>query len=104
MVSYLQTYHKGALHLITGSILQEIAQEMVQSSIDKDAQGNPINPLDAQFKSLGLTDMAPVGRDSKEFAALDKYAQDTHGFTHSHYRVDIKHAFRVERSVMSTLD
>lgn len=44
--------------------------------------------------------MEPIDRQSKEFSALDKYTQDTHGSTHSHYKARVQHAFRVERCVL----
>jgi len=81
--------------------LQEVAQKLIQSTILSDESGRPLNPLDAHFLSLGLSSMEPVKRDTKEFTMLEKYAKDTHGATHSHYRVNIAHVFRVERSVIS---
>jgi len=69
----------------------------MQSSNDQDAEGKAINPIDAQFRSLALTSMEPVPKDSAEFKNLEKYAKDTHGATHSHIRANIKHIYRVER-------
>jgi poly [ADP-ribose] polymerase len=62
-----------------------------------DETGNPLNPLDAHFNSLGLSSMNPIDRDTKEFKVLEKYTKDTHGATHRHFAVNVAHAFRVER-------
>jgi poly [ADP-ribose] polymerase len=77
----------------------EIAQKLISASILRDDAGNPLNHMDSHFKSLGLTSMEPVVRDTGEFKALDKYVQDTHGATHKHYRTKVQHVFRVERYV-----
>lgn len=76
----------------------EIAQKLIE---EKGTGGDPINPLDARFKSLDLENMVPVAQGSKEFATLTSYARETHGSTHSHYSVTIEHAFRVKRSVFA---
>jgi poly [ADP-ribose] polymerase len=81
----------------------EIAQKIIQTSTPTDDAGNPINEMDARFRSLKLTSMEPVDQQSKEFGELDDYTQKTHGSTHSHYKVNIKHAFRIERYVLSHL-
>ena len=75
----------------------EIAQKLIEEKTSN--TGDPINPLDARFKSLDLESMAPVPQGSKEFEALSRYARDTHGSTHNHYSVHIEHAFRVKRYV-----
>lgn len=58
-----------------------------------------MNPIDAQFKSLQLESMDAISTDSKEFANLAAYARDTHGATHSHYKINLETAFRVRRLV-----
>ncbi|KII86355.1 hypothetical protein PLICRDRAFT_164856 [Plicaturopsis crispa FD-325 SS-3] len=88
---------KKELELVDALGDMEIAQKLITGTVQKDAVGRPINPLDAHFRSLGLSSMDPVARSSAEFAALEAYARDTHGATHSHFRVDVQNAFRVER-------
>jgi poly [ADP-ribose] polymerase len=77
-------------------VMQEIAQKLITSSINVDDEGKPLNPLDAHFRSLGLTSMDPVARNSSEFTALSHYVSDTHGQTH-HFKASILNAFRVQR-------
>jgi poly [ADP-ribose] polymerase len=88
---------KKELELVDALGDMQVAQKLISASIPRDDAGNPVNPLDARFRGLGLSSMDPVDRQSTEFAALDKYVQDTHGETHRHYKVAIQHVFRVER-------
>lgn len=74
----------------------EIAQKIINSDIKRDEDGNVINPIDAQFRSLQLESMLPIEPESKEFAALVSYATDSHGKTHS-FRCNVQAAFRVRR-------
>jgi poly [ADP-ribose] polymerase len=76
---------------------QEVASKLISSTIHTDNLGNPINPLDANFRSLGLTSMTPIKHGSQEFQVLEAYARDTHGATHRHLQVSIVNAYRVER-------
>jgi len=59
--------------------VQEVAQKLIQSPILADELGNAVNPLDAHFRSLGLSSMDPVPARSDEFATLQSYVKDTHG-------------------------
>ncbi|PCH33025.1 PARP-domain-containing protein [Wolfiporia cocos MD-104 SS10] len=91
---------KRELELVDALSDMEIASKLIASTaqtLQRDASGQLLNPLDANFLSLGLSFMEPIVRSSKEFAALQTYARDTHGATHGHYQVNVKHAYRVER-------
>jgi len=61
--------------------------------VPRDGDGNAINPLDAQFRSLKLTSMVPIDRSSSEFATLNAYARNAHRAT----RTRIECAFRIDR-------
>ncbi|KAI0933069.1 hypothetical protein AcW1_000001 [Taiwanofungus camphoratus] len=88
---------KRELELVDALGDMEIASKLIASSVPKGADGKPINPLDANFLSLRLSAMNPVSASTKEFAALQAYARDTHGATHQHYQVQVQYAFRVDR-------
>ncbi|THH21021.1 hypothetical protein EW146_g480 [Bondarzewia mesenterica] len=88
---------KKELELVDALGDMEIAQELIQTSTLLDAKGNAINPVDAHFRSLKLSFMELVDPSSREFQALAAYATDSHGTTHSHFRVKIQNAYRVER-------
>ena len=90
---------KKELDLVDALGDMEVASKLISSATPRDADGRPVNPLDAHFASLALTKMEPVARKSQEFAALQAYTRDTHGVTHRHYGVEVLHAYRVERWV-----
>lgn len=77
----------------------EVASKLISAAIPRGPDGNAVNPLDARFAELALSTMEPVGKQSKEFGALQAYARDTHGATHRHYQAEVLQAFRVERCV-----
>ncbi|THH26583.1 hypothetical protein EUX98_g7607 [Antrodiella citrinella] len=74
----------------------EIASKLISSSVLTDDSGKALNPIDAHFKSLRLTNMEHLVKTSQEFKGLEAYARDTHGSTHS-YNVQLLNAYRVER-------
>lgn len=87
---------KKELELVDALGDMEVAQELIKSTIMTDEDGKPLNPLDAHFKSLKLSRMDPLDRGSSEFAALEKYARDTHGATHR-FQAKVLNIFAVER-------
>jgi hypothetical protein len=78
---------------------QEIASKLIAANQHEDENGNPVNPIDANFRSLGLSSMEPIKRTSDEFSVLEAYVRDTHGHTHGHIKANVLNAFRVERYV-----
>ncbi|KAJ7171802.1 poly polymerase catalytic domain-containing protein [Mycena crocata] len=89
---------KKELELVDALGDMEIASKLIASNIHADVNGNPINPMDANFRSLGLSSMDPVKRSSAEFGVLEAYVRDTHGHTHSHIKANVLNAYRVERA------
>lgn len=87
---------KRELELVDALGDMEIANKIMSDNRPKDADGNPINPLDANFRSLDLKTIDPVQRDSKEWTAIDNYMTGSHGSTH-HFTSKLKNLFRVER-------
>ncbi|KAJ3533877.1 hypothetical protein NM688_g7220 [Phlebia brevispora] len=87
---------KRELDLVDALGDMEVASKLIDANVGKDENGNPINPVDAHFRSLNLTSMEPVAPETREFNALETYLRDTHGHTH-HVKVEIQNAFRVER-------
>ncbi|KAI0073797.1 PARP-domain-containing protein [Panus rudis PR-1116 ss-1] len=90
------TLLKKELDLVDALGDMEVASKLIASSVLTDESGNPLNPMDAHFRSLHLSRMDPIDRSSKEFRGLEQYARDTHGHTH-HFRAEVLNAFRVER-------
>ena len=76
----------------------EIAQTVISDQTPCDADGKPINPLDAHFSNLNLKSMDPIKPLSSEYKQLQEYITSTRGRTHHAIRnPTIQHAFRVER-------
>lgn len=75
----------------------EIASKVLSSTSSLSSSGARIHPIDAHLASLQLRSIEPLTRSSIEFRALEQYAQDTHGSTHSHYKVNVESIFRIER-------
>ncbi|KNZ78174.1 Poly [ADP-ribose] polymerase 2-A [Termitomyces sp. J132] len=86
------------LNLVDALGDMEIASKLISTNLHADANGAPINSLDANFRSLGLTSMKPVISDTQEFKTLEAYVRDTHGATHRHFQVSVENAYRVERA------
>ncbi|KAH7145952.1 poly polymerase catalytic domain-containing protein [Dactylonectria estremocensis] len=55
-----------------------------------------IHPLDRQFQGLGMEEMSPLDRDSKEFTHLSHYLNESRGSTHN-VAYEIQDIFRIER-------
>ncbi|KAF9485628.1 PARP-domain-containing protein [Pholiota conissans] len=88
---------KRELELVDALGDMEVASKLISSTVFADENGNPVNPIDAHFRSLGLSKMEPIHQSSQEFQSLVAYARDTHGATHRNIHVNIRQAFRVER-------
>ena len=54
------------------------------------------SPLDFQYAQL-MTQLAPLDRKSEEFEIIERYLQNTHGDTHTDYRLEIQEVFHVDR-------
>jgi len=61
---------KRELELVESLGEMETTQKINVSTIPKDAEGNPINPLDSKPTSLELKDISVVDKQSPEFAAI----------------------------------
>ncbi|KAL5534672.1 hypothetical protein ACEPAG_1136 [Sanghuangporus baumii] len=88
---------KKELELVDALGDMEIAQKLINEKSTSNWDGEPINPIDARFRSLNLESMQSVASNSKEFAAIATYALNTHGATHSYYKVAVQNVFRVRR-------
>lgn len=78
----------------------ETTQKINVSTIPKDAEGNPVNPLDSKLASLELKDISVVDKQSPEFAAIVKYAENTNagmGYWAVSDKMTVLEAFRIER-------
>ena len=54
------------------------------------------NSLDFQYAQL-MTELTLLDRTSEDFKLIEQYVQNTHGDTHTDYRLEIQEVFRVDR-------
>lgn len=54
------------------------------------------DPMDTHYKSLN-SKIKPIGRDSEDFALIEKYLQNTHASTHTTYSLELQNVFKVVR-------
>ncbi|XP_045493688.1 poly [ADP-ribose] polymerase-like [Colias croceus] len=68
----------------------EIAYSLMQSDV------NSTCPIEAHYKKL-KTDIEPIAKDSEEFKMINEYIKNTHGSTHSYYKLELQEVFKVVR-------
>jgi poly [ADP-ribose] polymerase len=73
-----------------------IADEIMKEA-DEDVEGVIPNPLDGQYKGLGMEEMEALDHDSSEFKQLEDYMLKTHGSTH-YMSFTVEEIFRIERN------
>lgn len=74
-----------------------IANQIIKETAGPtDEDGNPINQLDARFRSLNLECAEPLHPSSREYQLLAAYVAKTHGATH-HMHLQIEDIFRITR-------
>ncbi|KAF8320542.1 poly polymerase catalytic domain-containing protein [Cantharellus anzutake] len=93
------TLLKKELEMLDALGDMQIATKVLTTKEDSD-----IHPIDASLASLNLSIVEPLEHSSKEFKALEKYAQDTHGETHAYYKVQVEEIFRIQRSTDDKAD
>lgn len=55
-----------------------------------------ISPIDFQYAQL-MNQLTPLDRKTEEFELIEQYLQNTHGDTHTLYRLEIQEVFKVDR-------
>jgi poly [ADP-ribose] polymerase len=76
----------------------EIAATMLKSA-EKEID---VNPIDANFEKLRCA-MEALDHASDEFRMVEKYVRQTHGSTHSSYKLEVEDVFRIVRYVILSL-
>lgn len=90
---------KRELDLVDSLSDMEVATKIIVSTVPKDENGNPINPTDSKLASLELDSISVVDRNSAEFAAVNKYAQDSNEGINgwSTHKMKVAQVFRLDR-------
>jgi len=71
----------------------EIAYNLLKSS-DSAEESDSSDPFDVHYRKLN-TKIEPVDQGTEEFKLLSDYVENTHGQTHSHYKLKIEEVIRV---------
>ncbi|KAG8894028.1 hypothetical protein FRB99_001559, partial [Tulasnella sp. 403] len=87
---------KRELDLVDALGDMTIATKLLQSATSSDGSG--VHPIDARVQSLNLKTIEPLPKDSKEFATLVKYCDESRGVTHGHLNGKVADIFRVVRN------
>ncbi|KAK3842766.1 MAG: poly polymerase catalytic domain-containing protein [Linnemannia gamsii] len=74
----------------------EIAQKLLKDN-KKLEEALTVNPLDQRYTSLKLNKLEPMDRDSDRFKLIEQFVRNSHGKTHSHYKLAIDEVFDLDR-------
>ncbi|KAK7688276.1 hypothetical protein QCA50_008646 [Cerrena zonata] len=88
---------KRELDLVDALGDMEVASKLIASSVLTDDDGQPINQLDAHFRSLRLSSMAPISRRSKSLRDSNDIPRTLMVALTAITKVNIQNAYRVER-------
>ncbi|XP_022090532.1 poly [ADP-ribose] polymerase 1-like isoform X2 [Acanthaster planci] len=78
-------------------MLDSLLEIEVAYSLLKASQGNTAkSPIDANYEKLKCL-MEVVDKDSDEFKMIETYTKNTHGATHSAYKLKVEEVFRLDR-------
>lgn len=75
----------------------KIAEDIIKDAKSKTGYNSDLHPLDRQYAGLGMSEMTPLSRKSKEFVELEAYLQGTRGATHA-LTYEVEDIFRIERN------
>lgn len=70
----------------------------IASKLLAEAKKSGVNPIDQAYDSLNC-ELAPISHSSPEFLQVQTYVQNTHGKTHTAFRLTVAEVFKVRRSV-----
>src|ERR1700761_1294734 len=68
---------------VEAQLLQSLGYMIEANSIAEKSKDMTVNPLDAKYEELGMSEMTPLKPTSKEFKELEAYLHGTVGSTHN---------------------
>ncbi|KAI1764021.1 PARP-domain-containing protein [Hypoxylon sp. FL1150] len=77
-------------------LLESLGGMKDASLVMKTEQLEMMNMLDRQFRGLGMEEMTPLSKRSKEYTQLEDYLMETRGATHT-ANYQVSQIFRIER-------
>ncbi|KAJ3414179.1 Poly [ADP-ribose] polymerase 2 [Chytridiales sp. JEL 0842] len=78
-------------------MLESLADIQITTTLLSSMVDTTVNPIDQKYKSLQCN-LQPMDKSSHHFRLIEEYMQNTHGHTHSHYKLRIEDVFELERS------
>lgn len=90
--------------ILDNEILIKVKSEMLDSLIEMEIAYNLLNvktdstknPLDTHYEQLN-TEIDVLEKESEEFKLIHEYTKNTHGSTHSQYKLEIEDVFVIKR-------
>ncbi|ORY32440.1 PARP-domain-containing protein [Rhizoclosmatium globosum] len=70
----------------------QITTTLLSSKLDR-----TVNPVDGKFSSLNIG-MTRIDKSSDVFELVERYTKNTHGHTHSSYKLAVEEVFELEKS------
>lgn len=87
---------KNKREMIDSLLEIEIAYSMLQADVNDE-----LNILDCRYEQL-KSKLEPLDHEAEEFKMINQYVQNTHGATHSNFKLSVEDVFKVTRQGEAT--
>eukprot|EP01004_Peranema_trichophorum_P001893 NODE_1246_length_2049_cov_43.662513_g1054_i0.p1 GENE.NODE_1246_length_2049_cov_43.662513_g1054_i0~~NODE_1246_length_2049_cov_43.662513_g1054_i0.p1 ORF type:complete len:503 (+),score=117.03 NODE_1246_length_2049_cov_43.662513_g1054_i0:366-1874(+) len=77
-------------------LLDMLADLEIASRLLAAGKNNKENPIDSNYAKL-KTNMVPLDKSSPEFKLICEYVKNTHGSTHTAYKLEVEEVLKIER-------
>lgn len=91
------TMIKKEIELLEALTDMQLANDLMKNAKKEKDKAEELNLLDRQFQGLGMQEMEPLSRDTKEFTELEAYLTKSVGYTHGSIQYKVQDIFRIER-------
>jgi hypothetical protein len=75
-------------------MLEALADIQFTTNLLKSLIDPTVNPIDSKYESLHC-DLKPVDKESDRFKLIEDYTANTHGHTHTYYKLKVEEVFEV---------
>jgi len=90
-----EDYIKSKLDMLENLLEIEVAYSLLKSA-NEEGGDDAKDPIDVHYEKL-KTDIKVLDKSSDEFKVLEKYVKNTHGSTHTLYKLVIEDIFKIDR-------
>lgn len=88
---------KREIELLEALTDMQLANDLMKNAKKGKEKAEEVNLLDRQYQGLGMVEMEPLQRTSKEFTELEAYLTKSVGHTHG-TKYQVEDIFRIERN------